>query len=104
MIREHRSRSKLEAYYQNFTEKGVLDPNVHPWVAASWQRSQAQGVKRDKMDISHRLAPDKFHELQQSHSTAINYLAKLSEGIKEFFQEYNLSLLLVDADCVVLKS
>ncbi len=104
MIREHRSRSKLEAYYQNYTEKGVLDPNVHPWVAASWQRSQELGVNQDKLDISHRLLPEKFHELQQSHSTAINYLGRLSEGIKEFFQEYNLSLLLVDADCVVLKS
>ena len=104
MIREHRSRSKLEAYYQNYTEKGVLDPNVHPWVAASWQRSQKHGVKQDKLDISHRLASEKFHELQQSHRTAIDYLGRLSEGIKEFFQEYNLSLLLVDADCVVLKS
>ena len=104
MIREHRSRSKLEAYYQNFTEKGVLDPNVHPWVAASWQRSQEQGVKRDKMDISHRIEPAKFHELQQNHRIAIDYLGRLSEGIKEFFQEYNLSLLLVDSDCVVLKS
>ena len=104
MIREHRSRSKLEAYYQNYTENGVLDPNVHPWVAASWQRSQERGVKQDKLDISHRLDPEKFHELQQSHSTAISYLGHLSEGIKEFFQEYNLSLLLVDADCVVLKS
>ena len=104
MSREHRSRSKLEAYYQNYTENGKLDPNVHPWVAASWQRSQAYGVKQDKMDISHRLAPEKFRELQQGHRTAIDYLGHLSEGIKEFFQEYNLSLLLVDADCVVLKS
>ena len=104
MIREHRSRGKLETYYRKFVKDGVLDPNVHPWVAASWQRSQALGVPSDRMDTSHRLAPEAFRALQAKHKNAIQYLSKLSEGIREFFQEYNLSLLLIDADCVVLKS
>lgn len=104
MIREHRSRSKLEAYYQKFTEEGVLDPNVHPWVAESWQKSQELGIGRETMDIRHKLPKDEFQALQSKHMDAIQYLSQLSEGIKEFFQEYNLSLLLIDADCVVLKS
>ena len=104
MIREHRSRSKLEAYYQKFTEEGILDPNVHPWVAESWQKSQELGIGRETMDIRHKLPKDEFQALQSKHMDAIQYLSQLSEGIKEFFQEYNLSLLLIDADCVVLKS
>ena len=104
MIREHRSRSKLEAYYQKFTEEGILDPNVHPWVAESWQKSQELGIGRETMDIRHKLPKDEFQALQSKHVDAIQYLSQLSEGIKEFFQEYNLSLLLIDADCVVLKS
>ncbi len=104
MIREHRSRAKLEAYYEKFISEDVLDPNVHPWVASSWQRSRELGIGKEKMDISHHLPTDTFHQLQQQHREAIDYLAALSEGIKEFFQEYNLSLLLVDSDCVVLKS
>ena len=43
MIREHRSRAKLEAYYEKFARDGVLDPNVHPWVADSWQQSKKHG-------------------------------------------------------------
>ena len=104
MIREHRSREKLERYYEKFRKEGVLDPNVHPWVAESWQRSQELGVEADKMNTSHRLSAEAFRALQEKHKGAIDYLAKLSEGIREFFQEYNLSLLLIDADCVVLKS
>ena len=104
MIREHRSREKLEHYYEKFTQEGTLDPNVHPWVAASWQKSQELGVPREKMNTTKRYAPEEFHRLQQKHQEAIDYLMKLSEGIREFFQEYNLSLLLIDADCVVLKS
>ncbi|MBE6074934.1 MAG: Fis family transcriptional regulator [Selenomonas ruminantium] len=104
MIREHRSRSKLEAYYQKFTEDGILDPNVHPWVAESWERSQELGINRDTMKIERRMSKEEFLELQNKHRDAIDYLSKLSEGIREFFQEYNLSLLLVDADCTVLKS
>ena len=104
MIREHRSRSKLEAYYQKFTEEGILDPNVHPWVAESWQKSKTLGIGKETMDIQHHLPKDKFQELQAKHQDAIDYLSQLSEGIREFFQEYNLSLLLIDADCTVLKS
>ena len=104
MIREHRSRSKLEAYYQKFTADGVLDPNVHPWVAESWQKSEALGIGQETMNIEHRLSKEKFQELQAKHQDAIDYLSCLSEGIREFFQEYNLSLLLIDADCTVLKS
>lgn len=104
MIREHRSRSKLETYYKKFIEEGIVDPNVHPWVAESWQLSKEYGIARDKMNVKHLLSKDEFKSLQQKHRVAINYLNKLSEGIKEFFQEYNLSLLLIDADCTVLKS
>lgn len=104
MIREHRSRSKLESYYEKFIKEGVLDPNVHPWVADSWQRSLEQRVDRKVMDVSHRLSEEAFCKLQHQHREAIDYLALLGGGIREFFQEYNLSLLLVDADCVVLKS
>ena len=104
MIREHRSRTKLEAYYEKFAQQGVLDPNVHPWVADSWQQSRKYGVDLEKMKIAHLLSREEFHELQAKHEDAISYLAHLSDGIKEFFQEYNLSLLLIDADSTVLKS
>ncbi len=104
MIREHRSRTKLEAYYEKFAQEGILDPNVHPWVADSWQQSKKYGVGLEKMKIAHLLSREEFHELQAKHEDAIAYLAQLSDGIKEFFQEYNLSLLLIDADSTVLKS
>ena len=52
MIREHRSREKLEAYYKKFMEEGVVDPNVHPWVAESWQQSRELGINADKMNTS----------------------------------------------------
>ena len=104
MIREHRSREKLESYYRKFTEEGVMDPNVHPWVAESWRRSRELGVSTETMDVSHRLSVEELRKRQTGHGEAISYLARLSDGFREFFQKYNLSLLLVDTDCVVLKS
>ena len=104
MIREHRSREKLEAYYKKFMEEDVVDPNVHPWVAESWQQSRELGINADKMNTSSTLTRDEFQQLQQKHQGAIDYLGNLSEDIREFFQKYNLSLLLIDSNCVVLKS
>ena len=104
MIREHRSREKLEAYYKKFVDEGEMDPNVHPWVADSWEKSRSLGVPTDTMFTGNHLAKADFQHLQQKHGLAIEYLEKLSEEIREFFQKYNLSLLLIDSNCVVLKS
>ena len=104
MIREHRSREKLEAYYKKFIEEGTVDPNVHPWVAESWQKSRELGIDTESMNTKNHLARESFVVLQQKNKIAIEYLEKLSEEVREFFQKYNLSLLLIDSNCVVLKS
>ncbi len=104
MIREHRSRAKLEAYYKKFIEDGTIDANVHPWVAQSWQKTRRLSVRRDKLNTKDRLSPEAFAALQETHRVAIDYLAGLADPIREFFQENNLSLLLMDSDCRVLKS
>ena len=44
MIRERRTREKLQSYYRKYLDQGVLDPNVHPWVAEAWEKSRAAGV------------------------------------------------------------
>lgn len=44
MIRENRSRNKLAGYYRKFVDEGIIDPNVHPWVAQSWEESRMQGI------------------------------------------------------------
>ena len=56
MIREHRSREKLEAYYKKFVDEGEMDPNVHPWVADSWEKSRSLGVPTDTMFTGNHLA------------------------------------------------
>ena len=48
MIREQRTREKLRTYYQKFMTQGVMDPNVHPWVAEAWQKSRNMGVSAKK--------------------------------------------------------
>ena len=104
MIREQRSRTKLESYYKKYQEEGILDPNVHPWVAQSWQKSRQYQVGTKTMSTHNRLDKAVFAEYQQKHKNAIDYLSQFSEEIREFFQKYNLSLLLIDAECNVLKS
>ncbi len=104
MIREHRSREKLEMYYHRYTEEGVLDPNVHPWVAESWKQSREFQVGTEKMLTRQRLTNEELAEAREKNKKAIEYLHSFVEEIREFFQKYNLSLLLVDADCTVLKS
>lgn len=104
MIREPRSREKLESYYTRFLEDGQIDLNVHPWVAESWKRSQEYHADTEKISTEHRLDKAEFAELQKLHSPVIKYLEKVTYEIREFLQKYSISVLLLDSDCVVLRS
>ncbi|MGP1365701.1 MAG: sigma 54-interacting transcriptional regulator [Schwartzia sp. (in: firmicutes)] len=104
MIREHRNREKLIAYYDKFVNTGEMDPNVHPWVADSWRKSQALHVPKDRIRVDHRLTPEAFLQRKNNHQAALEYLESMADGIREFLQKYDLCLLLLDTDCVVLKS
>ena len=72
MIREHRSREKLQGYYAKFVDDGVMDPNVHPWVADSWQKSRALGVPSDKMYTGNHVTPEELAKLQHKHQMAVD--------------------------------
>lgn len=104
MIRERRSREKLEQYYRKFVEEGVLDPNTHPWVAESWKRSRALGIPSDIMPPLVKLSKEELAERRSVHHTVIEYLDGMYQEMREFFNSYNISLLLIDSECYTLKS
>ena len=103
MIREHRNREKLINYYKTFTTKGTIDPNVHPWIAKSWQQSKAHQVNPKKISSNAHLSSNELSQLQSKHADAINYLDHFIDSIIDFIHEYDLCLTLMTADCTVLK-
>ncbi|WP_425059333.1 Anaerobic nitric oxide reductase transcription regulator NorR [Sporomusa carbonis] len=104
MIRERRNKAKLEQYYNKFIDEGVIDPNVHPWIAESWQRSRELGVGRDVFNLNVKLSREELDKRRKRYSTAISFLDGLYDQIKEHFTTYNLSMLLLDQDLYVLKN
>lgn len=103
MIREHRNREKLINYYKTFTTKGTIDPNVHPWIAKSWQQSKEYQVNPKKISSNAHLSSNELSQLQSKHADAINYLDHFIDSIIDFIHEYDLCLTLMTADCTVLK-
>lgn len=104
MIRERRSKDKLEKYYQKFSEDGVMDPNVHPWVSQSWEKSKEMGVPDKNMPPLVKLTKEELSRRQKLHHAAMDYLNGLYNQTREHFNVYNLSLLLLDQDCYVIKN
>lgn len=104
MIRERRSREKLELYYRKYIEEGIIDPNTHPWVAESWKRSCARGIPHDVLPPLVKLTKEELAERRKTHQTAIEYLDGLYKEIREYFNSYNLSLFILDNECYTLKS
>ncbi len=104
MIRERRNKSKLHQYYKKFIEEGILDLNVHPWVAESWQRCKKQGVRHDHMPLLTKLTKSELAVKQQKYQDVIKYIDELFAETKEHFNVYNLSLLLIDSESYVLKN
>lgn len=103
MIREHRNREKLINYYKIFTTKGFTDPNVHPWIKESWEKSQQYQVNPKKIPASVRLSSYELAQLQSKHSDAIEYLDHFIDSMVDFLNEYNLCLTIMDSECTVLK-
>ena len=104
MIREQRNKDKLEQYYQKFTSKGEMDPNVHPWVAQSWQKSRDLGVSPEKMPPLLKLDKHEMARRRKLHHHGIDYLNGLYQQTREHYNVHNLSLLLLDDSCYVLKN
>lgn len=104
MIRERRSKDKLEKYYQKFSEDGVMDPNVHPWVSQSWEKSKEMGIPDKNMPPLVKLTKEELSRRQKLHHAAMDYLNGLYNQTREHFNVYNLSLLLLDQDCYVIKN
>ena len=69
MIREKRNKEKLASYYRKFMEDGVIDPNVHPWVAESWQRCRAMKLPHETMPKLNKLSREEIVEHQKTHES-----------------------------------
>ncbi|GMA99929.1 sigma 54-interacting transcriptional regulator [Pelosinus sp. IPA-1] len=104
MIRERRSKEKLVTYYEKFTSTGVMDPNVHPWVADSWEKSREQGIPSKDLPKLIKLNKEELARRQHLHHAAMEYLNGLYNQTREHFNVYNLSLLLLDQECYVMKN
>ena len=104
MIREQRTREKLRMYYQKFMTQGVMDPNVHPWVAEAWQKSRTLGVSAKSFGPFVRLTETERGERLSAARNAIRHLDGLYENIREFLSHNNISVLLLDRESYVLKS
>ena len=104
MVRGPRNREKLQGYYDLYMKTGQIDPNVNPEIAASWQKSRELNPPTDRIRTDCRLSPETFAARQKLHRDAMMYLKHLTTGLRDFFKEYDISLLLLDDECVVLKS
>jgi len=104
VIRERRNKEKLMHYYYKFINDGVLDPNVHPWVAESWQRSRQEKIASDIMRSQSVLSRQELAARQAYHKKVIDYLDGLFQEVREHFNVYNLSMILVDHEYYCLKS
>ena len=104
MIREKRNKEKLTAYYNKFMEEGIVDPNVHPWVAESWQRCRNLHLPHETMPKVNRLTREQVIEHQKAHAQIVEYVDGLYEQNKQHFNSHNLSMLLIDDQGYVIKN
>lgn len=104
MIRERRNKDKLASYYRKFMEEGIVDPNVHPWVADSWQRCRAMHLPHETMPKINKLSHEEIIAHQKTHEFIVKYVDGLYEQSKQHFNIHNLSMLLIDENGYVIKT
>lgn len=104
MIRERRNKEKLELYYKKFISEGVIDPNVHPWVAESWKRCKARKLATEVLSDIPRLSKAEREERIELNKIAVSFTDGLYDCSKQYLNNYNLHLTLIDDESYILKS
>ena len=104
MIREKRNKEKLAAYYHRFMEDGVVDPNVHPWVAESWQRCRKLNLPHETMPRANKLSREEIARHQENNAFVVRYVDGLFDQCKQHFNVHRLSMLLTDQDGYCIKN
>ena len=104
MIRERRTRDKLQLYYQKYRDQGIIDPNVHPWVAEAWQKSHSAGVPMKGFGPFKKLATPEWEARRDASRFVLEQMNSLYDSLRDFLSRNNISLMLLDADFCVLKS
>lgn len=103
MIREDRNRDKLDKYHHIYSVKGIIDPNVHPWIGEGWQKSPKKNLSGKKLLNQNRLSVFDLNALQQKHEVALNYLDTYMSNMGDFMHKYQGCLTLLDSNCRVIK-
>ena len=104
MIRERRNKEKLLSYYNKFIKEGVVDPNVHPWVAESWQRCKSRHLDNEKISLISQLSSGEIQERKENNKIALNFMSGLHEESHDILNRYNISMILIDEDGYVLEN
>ena len=93
MIRERRNKEKLTSYYNKFIDEGIIDPNVHPWVAESWRRCEARKLNHETMPAHGvRLTTQELQKALEQNEDVVKYVDGLFEQNKQYFNSHNLSM------------
>ena len=87
----------MTSYYNKFIEEGIIDPNVHPWVAESWRRCDARKQNHETMPANGvRLSANELARQLELHKDVLTYVDGLFEQNKQYFNSHNLSMIIVD--------
>ena len=64
-------------------EEGIIDPNVHPWVAESWRRCRAMNLPHETMPKINKLSREEIAEHQKLMSLLLNMLMAYTNKASE---------------------
>lgn len=104
MVREKRNKEKLTKYYDDFIKEGIMDPNVHPWVAVSWQRSRQGRLSGETISrFNVRLNKEEMAAVLKKHAMILDYFDDLYKRTQMHFDTTDFSMLLVDEDGYIIK-
>jgi len=101
-MRERRSAEKLAKYFREYLETKKINANVHPQVGESWQRSGQEKVASGVPKAGNILAKAALEERQACHSEILEHMESLCSGVRSFFGDHGMSILLTDEEGYVL--
>jgi transcriptional regulator of acetoin/glycerol metabolism len=97
------SIKRLKKNWEDFIKRDIINPDVHPAVAASWRKCKQHGVDPN-LGIGRQVSSEVFRSIREANEALINIALPLMKSVFDIVESSHFLLVLTDSTGYVLET
>jgi transcriptional regulator of acetoin/glycerol metabolism len=98
-----RTIKRLQKNWEDFIERDVINPDVHPAVAQSWRKCKQHGID-PRLGVGRQVSAEVFRSIREANEALINISLPLMKSVFDIVESSHFLLVLTDSVGHVLET